>query len=371
MDNKPTAFFTLPTVYTVHDTYQIIVPVTCETVMWASIGGEEFYDDSNGVLRSAVTTHKIIVPREKLDRAGAYTICWRKILKRLPYNSETGEVETFTSPFRPVSGDTIRVCHIADAHNMIEPPIAAGGYFGDKLDALILNGDIHEDSRRLEHFETIHKIAAGISKGQIPVVFSRGNHDLRGIYAETLAEHTPTENGNSYFTFRLGSLWGVVLDCGEDKSDDNPSYGHTVCCHAFRRRQTEFLKSLIDDAGNEYAAPDVKHKIVVSHNTFTRYFQPPFDIEDEIYSEWTNLLRTYIKPEVMLCGHVHKLYVSDIGSEYDNRGQPCPVVSGSALDRKIGYFAGANLTFTDHQINVIFNDSNQTVLSEHNIPIRR
>ncbi|MBO5269618.1 MAG: serine/threonine protein phosphatase, partial [Clostridia bacterium] len=79
-----------------------------------------------------------------------------------------------------------------------------------------------------------HRIAAGVTKGRIPVVFARGNHDTRGKYAERLANHTPTDNGRSYYSVRLGKLWMLVLDCGEDKNDDHAEYGHTMCCHAFR-----------------------------------------------------------------------------------------------------------------------------------------
>ena len=41
------------------------------------------------------------------------------------------------------------------------------------------------------------------------------------------------ERSNKDSTFRLGNLWGILLDCGEDKNDDRPEYGGTICCHAF------------------------------------------------------------------------------------------------------------------------------------------
>jgi predicted phosphodiesterase len=369
MEHLPEAFAALPTVYAVRDSYQIIVPVTCETLMWVSVGGRDYYDDANGVLRSSLTTHKMIVPREALDRAREYTVCWRRVFNRLPYRSQVGEVETYTSPFKPVEGDTIRIYHIADAHNLIDPPVAAGSYFGDKLDALILNGDNINHSGQIESFTAIYQIAAGITKGRIPTIFSRGNHDMRGIYAEKLPEHTPTDNGNSYFTFRLGAIWGIVLDCGEDKPDDHEEYGHTVCCHDFRLRETEFIKEVIANAEKEYKAEGVTHRIVVCHNPFTQRFQPPFDIEDEVFGEWAKLLGEHIKPQVMICGHTHKMYVSDIGSEYDHRGQFCPVVVASAVNRHEGYFAGGALTFTQGNINVVFNDNRLNVIAEQNIKL--
>ena len=65
-------FATTPIVYAVRGNYQIIVPVTRETLMWVEVGGKCFYDDVNGILRSNCTTHKMTVPMERLDAAGAY-----------------------------------------------------------------------------------------------------------------------------------------------------------------------------------------------------------------------------------------------------------------------------------------------------------
>ena len=122
---------------------------------------------------------------------------------------------------------------------MIEQPVACAEFFRKetgKIDFLILNGDVPEDSSKIKHFDTIYEIVSQVTHGNIPAVFSRGNHDTRGIFAENIAEYTPCENGNSYFTFRLGSIWGVVIDCGEDKTDSNEEYGNTGCCSAFRKR---------------------------------------------------------------------------------------------------------------------------------------
>ena len=105
---------------------------------------------------------------------------------------------------------------------------------------MVLNGDIQDDSSKLENFNTIFEIAARLTNGEKPVVFSRGNHDMRGACAELFPDYTPTDNGNTYYTFRLGSIWGMVLDSGEDKDDSYKEYGHLVCCHGFRERQIEF-----------------------------------------------------------------------------------------------------------------------------------
>ena len=80
---------------------------------------------------------------------------------------------------------------------------------------------------------------------------------MRGIYAENIQDHTPTDNGNSYFSVRVGSLWALVLDCGEDKPDTNAEYGHTICCANFRARQTKYIENIIKNADSEYNAEGV------------------------------------------------------------------------------------------------------------------
>lgn len=329
MQNLPEIFETAPVVYAVRDRYVIIVPVKAECLMWIRIGDEEYYDESNGILRSATVTHKIEVPMEILDREKKYTVCFRRVEERHSYFSKVGDVETFENSFRPVTGDTVRIYHIADAHNRVTAPVACASYFGDDLDLLLLNGDICENSGKEEGGLPMHYIAAGITNGQIPVIFARGNHDTRGKFAERLALHTPTDNGKSYYTVRLGKLWMLVLDCGEDKIDEHEEYGHTMCCHAFRKRQTAFLEETITHSEDEYNAPGVEYRLVMVHNPFTENPRAPFNIEVDTYTRWAQLLKEHVRPDAMLCGHTHNCYITKSGDPRDGKGVPCPVVVGA------------------------------------------
>ena len=264
--------------------------------------------------------------------------------KGKPYFSDLSDVFSFTLPFRPVTGPDVRIYQVADAHNRIEAPVKAGSFFGDQLDLLLLNGDVPEDSGNVENFRTIHEIAGKITGGSVPVVFSRGNHDTRGIYAEKLPEYTACNKGVSYYTFRLGPLWGIVLDCGEDKADSSNEYGWTICCEDFRRRETEFLKQVAADPEHEYAAPGVKYRIVTSHVPFPQNMPEPFNIEEELYTEWCNILKETVKPDVIISGHMHRLYVIHEGDERDNKGTPCPVIVASKPTKDRSEFTGGAIT---------------------------
>ena len=368
MQTLPEVFETAPVVYAVRDRYVIIVPVKEETLMWVKIGDEEFYDESNGILRSATVTHKIEVPMAGLDSKKEYTVCFRRMIERHSYFSKTGELETYTVPFRPVTGDTVRIYHIADAHNRVTSPVNCAKYFGDALDVLLLNGDICENSGKEEGGLPMHRIAAGVTGGQIPVVFARGNHDTRGKFAERLANHTPTDNGNSYFTVRLGKLWMMVLDCGEDKPDDHEEYGHTMCCHAFRKRESAFIRDVIRHADTEYNAPGVEYRIVMVHNPFVETHRPPFDIEIDTFTEWTVLLNESVKPDLMIAGHTHRCYILHEGDERNHKGAKFPVVVGAQPMKDKELFLAAAVTCEAEKIEVRFTNEKQEVTGGEDFP---
>ncbi|MBQ4323724.1 MAG: metallophosphoesterase [Clostridia bacterium] len=323
---------THPAVFAVGDEYQIMVCVKAPCLMWVKVGDEKFYDDSNGILRSNVTTHRMRVPAECLNEAKEYTVCWRKIIDRKPYFPETEEEKQLTYSFRPVEGEKTVMYHISDAHNLVDAPVAAARHFEakyGKMDLLVLNGDIPNHSGKIEYFDNIYEIVSRLTAGEIPTVFSRGNHDLRGFYAETIAEYTPNWNGNTFYTVRVGDIWAIVMDCGEDKADSCEAYGYTICCHEFRKRQARWLKTVA--AGKEFEDPSIKHRIVICHKPFSvAEGAERFNIEQDIYGEWCRVLKEEIHPDLMISGHFHSQFVTFPGDERDNYlGHPCPVAVGS------------------------------------------
>lgn len=366
----PAEFLAHPAVFAVKKEYQIMVPVSCETLMWAEIGGERYFDEVNGIIRSGRDIHKVTVPMEALDAAGGYDICFRRVISRKPYYTETEEPERVHYSFKPLpESGPIHIYHSADSHGLTDAPSKAGTFYGDKLDLLILNGDIVDHSGEGKKFLAIYEIASAITGGGIPVVFARGNHDLRGICAEKLTDWSPSDGGNSYFTFRLGRLWGMVLDCGEDKLDSNAEYGNTVCCHGFRNRQTAFMENVIKNKNSEYGAEGVVYRFIVVHNPFTRTLKSPFDIEQEIYSRWAELLREEIKPQLMFCGHTHETRIYEVGGEFDDKGQPCPVIVGSEIKKRTGEFTGAAAEISGDTAEVLFTDTEHKITERHTLKI--
>lgn len=357
----PEYMLAYPTVFAVGNNYTIFVPFSDEVIMWVKVGDNIYYDECNGILRSNTNMHKAELPMSVLDEAKEYTVVYKKMIERKPYFPTSEPEREITVKFRPVKyNGNINIYHISDAHNLVAEPVRAGGFFGDDIDLLVLNGDIPNHSGDVKNFNAICEIASGVTGGRCPVVFARGNHDTRGIHAEDMPNYIPTMNGKTYYTFRVGCVWGLLLDCGEDKRDISEEYGGTICFHQFRLAQTEYIKRIIENAKNEYEAEGVKHRLVISHIGFTHIDKYPFDIEQELYGEWTRLMRQHIKPDLLLYGHYHFVGISHIGCEFDNQGQPCTAIIGSKpiFDNENGSgFIGCALTlFEDGKKRVVFND---------------
>ena len=366
MENVLAAF---PTVCAVGNEYQIMIPVNQETLMRIEVGGDSFYDESNGIMRSACSVHRIAVPQKKLDVFRSYTVCYRIVRERKPYFTETEDEIRINFPFRPLLPDArkIRIYHLADAHSLIDIPIKTASYWGKDLDLLVMNGDMVMDCGSLEYIAAPYRISGAVTKGEIPVLYARGNHDLRGVLAEKYAEMTPSKDGKTYYSFRVGPLWGISLDCGEDKTDDHAAYGNTICCHSFRLKETDYLKKITEFPDTEFNAPDVRFRIVLSHVPFPQNLKDPFNIEIPLYTEWCHILKTKIKPDLMLSGHMHKCYVIRPGDSLDHKGTPCPVVVGSFVDWEDKKYAGAAIELTPEKAEIFFTNQDCKVTGRDTI----
>lgn len=364
----------MPSVFAVGDEYQIFSVFNCAAIVKVRVGNEEFYDDSCGILRSNIKIHHVSIPTSVLDAAGEYTLVYQRIVERKPYFPTSEEEKTLTIKFRPVRGGDINVYLMSDTHNLVDEPITAGRYFGEKLDLFILNGDIPNHSGEIENLEAIYEIAGAVTGGECPSVFARGNHDTRGLHAEELPLYTPTENGKTYFSFRVGPVWGLVLDCGEDKNDDHPEYGGTVCFHNFRLGETKFIEKVAESG--EHNADGIEYKLIICHNPFTyRHENEIFAIEQELFSHWARVLRERIKPDLMLCGHLHTLEVSPIGGARDHLGQPCPVIISGApqnikkLPTQSCGYTGCALTLSGRRARAVFNHNSGEIKLDETIEL--
>lgn len=353
----------LPTVFVVGTEYEILITSEKNGLFSVKIDEEIFYEENTGLLKSERNHAKIRIPQEKLNQAEKYEILFRETVERKDYYSQFKQTETQTFSFKPLKKTRdIRAYHIADVHYLFEMAKGTASYFGEEIDLFIVNGDIGEVNTEQNYYE-VCAFTGEISKGQIPVIFIRGNHDTRGNLAEKYEEYFPVQSGKTYFTFELGCLNGVVLDCGEDKRDGGIEYGGMNLFEIYRRREREFLKTVNLDKD--------KIRFAISHicpvmTTFQK--GDIFDIERELYAEWNKELER-MGIDFMLCGHYHRAFILSPDDERNILEHNYPVVVGSACFRGTDLW-GTALIINPEGIEVRFTDKDKVVRETHYIDFR-
>ena len=126
-------------------------------------------------------------------------------------------------------GETIRALH-ALTHE-------------EAADFMVWNGDISNDVHRREQIVPLYLAPAeGLDfSDDLPCCYTRGNHDVRGIRASMIDHYVDTPTGRPYYSMRVGPLAAVMLDTGEDKADDHPSFRGMASFEALRREQAGWL----------------------------------------------------------------------------------------------------------------------------------
>lgn len=113
-------------------------------------------------------------------------------------------------------------------------------------DFLFINGDVSNDITTEEKTVSLFLNPYGLPFAQqYPLLFCRGNHDVRGRAARHLPNYVSVPDNTFYYSFRHGPLGALVLDTGEDKPDDHPVYGGLNDFAAFRTEQQRWLEQEI------------------------------------------------------------------------------------------------------------------------------
>lgn len=349
-----------PCVFVINDEYEILVLTKEFGIIYLEINGVNYYEYNSGVLSSQKNYAKIRIPQHILNEHKKYNVVYKKTINRKAYFSNMGCIEKESFMFNPLlKEDNINIYHIADVHYRFDIAIKTVKYFGYDLDLLVVNGDIGE-VETLQNYYDVIKFVADISCGIIPVLFVRGNHDTRGKLAEKYTDFFPANNKETYYSFDVGSLSGVVLDCGEDKNDGHEEYGGVNVFADFRKKETNFLKRLEKKNNLSFA---VSH-ICPSQTTLNK--NDIFNIEKDTYIAWNKELdRLGIK--FMICAHIHKAYILKPHSNESTIDHNYPVIVGSACYEND--IVGTAITICNNKLIVKFTDSNLNVKEEYIIEL--
>lgn len=305
-----------PVVYAVEDTYQITFTTLAKGEAWVVIDGVEYNDTYAGYRKSEDTIHKITVPAEALDNADSYTVYSRAMYLRGPYCALQGATISQTYNWRGVdTSDDLQYYAISDNHLTTDATADAASYWGDKLDFLVVLGDTANwiDSER--ELELSLHLSSDITKGEIPVIYARGNHETKGIVADEFHNYVGSKNGSFYYTFRIQNIWGIVLDVGEDHEDTHWEFSDLARFDTYRAEQLAFLDEVIANADTEYNAEGVDYRIGLCHIPLT--FVKDDDLLKEQKFAWVEKLNQ-MNLNIMFSGHRHELMFADANLEADS-----------------------------------------------------
>ena len=311
------SYFTYePVVYAVEDDYQIVFSTNHSATAWVEIDGEKYYDLFAGSMKSEDTVHKITVPQEKLDAAGGYSIHAEKMIYRGPFGGFKGKEISKSYSFRPVnSADGLVYYTITDAHHA-RKGAALAALSVEGLDFIVILGDTVGMTEYENNAQLTNAIAHDVTKGEIPVVYARGNHEIKGAYAEDLHKYVGSKDGSFYYWFTLSDVFGITLDLGEDHDPGWWEYYETDQFTSYREEQTKFLEELVAEKPYE----NYNYTLVACHIPIQFVNSRKDHVEAK--TSWTALLNE-IAPDLAVYGHQHDLYPFLEGQEtmYNSKGK--------------------------------------------------
>ena len=292
-----------PVVYAVEDDYQIVFSTSDNAIGWVEIGSESYYDLYAGSMKSADKVHKITIPQEILDEAKGYTVCYQQMIYRGPFGGYLGSLQEKSYNFRPVdAADGLNYFALSDVHEAVDAAITAATS-RDDTDFVVLLGDLVSMVETEKDVQLANELAFGITKGEIPVIYARGNHEIKGEYAEELYKYVGSKDQQYAYTVTLGDddVFAVVLDLGEDHEDDWWEYYGTAQFDLYRQEQTEMLEEILEEGDYE----NYQYRLLACHIPVV--YVDKHGYFETFRNDWTALLNE-MELDMGLSGHKHVMW---------------------------------------------------------------
>ena len=254
------------------------------------------------------------------DRPVFYRVVVQSLKYVNAYQLKRGEPETtktFALKLPDPNAKRLRVVSINDTHENLATIVKLHTEIEKlKPDLLIWNGDTCNDFKATKKTEQIllnpaNDLAMSWASTR-PLLFSNGNHDVRGELAREAAKSLiacPESQDLPYCqSLRFGPLAIITLDSGEDKPDRHSVFAGTAAYEPYRVQQAAWLKRIVA----EPAIRSATFKLAISHIPL-RGLQGHNDgtsLEGSAYYSghgaklWLPILK-HEKFDAVLSGHMH------------------------------------------------------------------
>lgn len=273
---------------------------------------------------------------------------------RYQVRHQTGDVKESTPihTFRTFDpkADELRVAVFNDIHNQLPTFEAAlANVKPEDFQFSIFNGDMINDPSASDGASVVFRLWNNyvrlLDGSQKPILFVRGNHEVRGSFRKNLGylfdlpdlDPAADEAEQQWqYAFTAGPVHFVVMDTGEDDSPttDPTSYKRPRFWEAFRSKQTGWLDKHLTST----EVKNARHRVFISHIPL---HNPAGWYSIFSRNEWSAKVAG-AKFELMLAGHDHswkflpekKEFKIGKGPETDT--PPIPVLIGGGPSMREG-----------------------------------
>jgi Icc-related predicted phosphoesterase len=306
----------------------IVWTTTRPAVSWvemAPAGKESFYAEEHTKYFETKNGNRVVNQLHKIHIAGLekgteyrYRIFSKEVTsyegKRVIYGKIACTDVFRSAPLRFATSDSGKdrvsfsmVCDIhahADTLRALLKDIRYG-----TTDMVFFNGDmVSSVESEQQFFDGFMQPAIDLFAKEVPVFYTRGNHETRGKFSAQFTDYFASNSGKLYYSFRQGPVFFIVLDGGEDKPDSDIEYSELACFDQYRTEQQHWLDQVLKTPECLSAA----FRVVIIHI-------PPYGTDwhgaRDIREKFVPLLNK-ARIDVMLCGHMHSYsYIEPIAGK--------------------------------------------------------
>lgn len=172
---------------------------------------------------------------------------------------------------------------------------------------IVVLGDALNDINVFEKsfLDGVVRPAVELGAQERPWLFVRGNHEWRGVDAPRWGDFLSSPTGSSYFSFRCGEAYYIVLDSGEDRPAVALTHhftGNNAAELAFMTEQRDWLADVVTRP--EFLS--AKYRLVLCHAApYTHASTHMHRMLDMITSEQFKGLEPRHRIHLWLAGHTH------------------------------------------------------------------
>ena len=166
----------------------------------------------------------------------------------------------------------------------------------ETTDFLVHTGDAFHWIDSEEHLfrAWLRPTAAGLGHSK-PLLYARGNHELRGPFARRLFDYVPNPEGRFYYARDAGPVHLMVLDTGEDKPDDTNVYSELNLTTPYRTEELDWFRQHVTTSERVSEAP---FRVIVMH-------QPRWGWLADGPDAWIQTAND-AGVDLVITGHVHR-----------------------------------------------------------------